>query len=160
MSEPTDTTETRSDAGQQTARRSLPPEPEIAVPGFPVVAVCSIVPVLGGLAWAGITLGLSYSSEIVVTGVLGAAIVLVVSLGALLVTSPWRKRPVSMQMTMWLAGTVIRLLATPIVGFLLYSAAPLDGTALTLSVGAVHLATLLTEAAVMSRLLGRAVAPG
>lgn len=140
-------------------RRQLPPEAEIAVPALPVISVCTLVPVLGAAAWAGFASGLGYSSQIVMTGVLGGALVLAITMVALVVTSPWTRRPISMHMTMWLAGTVIRLLATPAGAFLLYSAAPLDGTALTLSVGGIHLATLLTEAAVMSRLLGRAIMP-
>ena len=159
MNQQIDHLEAKTQAASEPLRRTLPPEQEIAVPATPVLVVCALVPVLGGAAWAGVATGLGYSSQIVMTGVLGAALVLAITMAALVVTSPWSRRPVSMQMTMWLAGTVIRLLATPAGAFLLYSAAPLDGTALTLSVGGIHLATLLTEAAVMSRLLGRAIVP-
>lgn len=141
------------------APRKLPAEPEIAVPGRPFVAACALTPLVGGALWAVGATGLGYSREIVATGVAGAAVVLVVSLATVMVVSPWKRRPASMQMTMWLAGTVMRFLATPALAFLLYSAAPLDGKALTLSVGVVHLATLITEATVMSRLLGRAAVP-
>ena len=134
-------------------------EQEVALPAMPLLLVCSMIPVLGGMAWAGVASGLGYPTSIILTGVLGSALVLLISLTALVVMSPWTRRPISLQMTMWLAGTVTRLLATPLGAFLLYSALPLDGKALTLAVGAVHLATLLTEAAVMSRLLGRAIAP-
>lgn len=135
-------------------------EPSLSIPALPVVLACVLAPVVGVATWLGVTLGFGYSQTVVISGVVGSAVVLVVTLVSMLVTSPWTLRPVGLQMTMWMAGTVVRLLATPALAFLLYSAAPLDGKALALSVGAVHLVTLITEASVMSRLLGRAITPG
>jgi len=131
----------------------------ISVAGKPLFAVCVAIPLVSGAAWAALAPGLGYDRSVTLSGPLGAGVVLVVSMLALLVVSPWVRRPASMQMTMWLAGTVVRFFVTPLLAFLLYSAAPLDGKALTLAVGGVHLVTLITEAAVMSRLLGRAIVP-
>jgi hypothetical protein len=108
--------------------------------------------VVAGLWSAAVTIR-SLGPQVFATGMLGIAVVTVIAIAGVLVMTPWKPRPVVDWMTMWLAGTVFRMLVTPIAAFLLYSALShaLAVKPLVLSVAATYLCTLLVEAAVVAR---------
>jgi hypothetical protein len=72
-----------------------------------------------------------------------------------LAMTPWKTRPMTDWWTMWLGAMVLRLLATPALAYLLYSAAPLSPEAMCLAVAASYLAALLAEAVGIARHVGR-----
>ncbi len=125
-------------------------EPIIALPTGRMVG--SIVG-LSGLTYVGwlavVRLG-GFGAEAVAAGLAGAAAVAVVGVAAALVMRPWRPRPVSSWVTWWLAGIVGRLLVTPALAYLLYSATPLSGTPLLLSVATTYVIVQCGEAAVLA----------
>ncbi len=125
-------------------------EPIIALPtGRMVESIVglSAVTCAGWLAviWLG-----GFEGEAGAAGVVGAATVAAVSVAAALLMRPWRPRPVSSWMTWWLAGIVGRLLVTPAVAYLLYSATSLSGTPLLLSVATTYVIVQCGEAAVVA----------
>ena len=117
-----------------------------------VVAIC----VLGWLAIA--TLG-GLSGPVEKSGIAGAAVVGAVAMLSLVILAPWKSRPFSAWMTMWLAATVARLIITPLATFLLYSVTAFDATALTISVAASYLLVLLAEVIVLAGSLHHVVQP-
>jgi hypothetical protein len=117
------------------------------------------VPATIGLAWWLVASALGFGPERALAGLAGAGVTLVCTVGSMVAIGPWVVRPVGIWMTLWLAGTVIRLLLAPLGTFLLYSATPLDAPALGISVGLTYLLTLLCEAAVLARYMSRAATP-
>jgi hypothetical protein len=134
-------------------------EPVLSMPTSRLVMGVLIAAGLTGAAWVGICLVIGQTAAIQAAGLVGAGVVAVVAAIGIVATTPWKTRPVTGWMTMWLAGTVIRMLATPAVTFLLYSAIPLNAMALTLSVAIAYLVVVLTEATIVARHVGRAVYP-
>jgi hypothetical protein len=131
------------------------PEPVVSLPTAAMLAVGILVPLLaGGTWWLAATLG-PWTAAAALAGLAGAAATAVATIVSTLVIGPWHERPVSLWMSIWLGGTVVRLLLTPALAFLLYSAAPLSPTALAGSVGITYLVTLLSEVAVIARHLRR-----
>ena len=65
--------------------------------------------------------------------------------------TPWRPRDLGMWMTMWMAATVLRLLLTPALAYLLYSATSLSGMALGLAIVTSYFLALLAEWVVLDR---------
>jgi hypothetical protein len=66
-------------------------------------------------------------------------------------------RPAIDWLTLWLAATVVRMLLTPVVAVLLYSALPLPPKAFFLAVAGSYLACLAAETVVLARSAGRAL---
>lgn len=126
-------------------------EPSIILPTqkllFAVIAACSIVSAL----WILITWILGSERLIILAGPVGACIVLTTSSLGVLVMNPWKSREISMWGTMWLAATVLRLLLTPSLTFLLYSATTFQGPALGLAVVSSYFAALMAEWVVLER---------
>ena len=126
-------------------------EPIIALPIGRMVG--SIVG-LSGLTYVGwlavVWLG-GFGIDAVAAGLAGSALVAAVGVAAALLMRPWRPRPVSSWMTWWLAGIVGRLLVTPVVAYLLYSATSLSGTALGLAIVFSYFLALLAEWVVLDR---------
>lgn len=138
---------------------ALPPlanEPVISLPTARLLGAVTVAAAITGSLWVGVTLMLGQASAVQTAGLVAAAIVAAVTIAGLLAITPWKTRPISAWMTFWLAGMVIRMLATPALTFLLYSAIPLNAPALTLSVAIVYLVVLMTEAIVVARHVGRA----
>ncbi len=78
----------------------------------------------------------------------GRAVVAVLPVALLgwLVVAPWKSRPAVDWITIWLAGTVIRLLLTPLASMAIYSLAPCDSREQFVgAVGACYFATVLCE---------------
>jgi hypothetical protein len=135
-------------------------EQTLAMPTSRLVMGVLLAAGLTGAAWVGICLVIiGQTAAIQAAGLVGAGVVAVVAAMGIVAMTPWKTRPVTGWMTMWLAGTVIRMLATPAVTFLLYSAIPLNAMALTLSVAIAYLVVVLTEATIVARHVGRVVYP-
>ncbi|MBM4112032.1 MAG: hypothetical protein FJ253_01460 [Phycisphaerae bacterium] len=96
----------------------------------------------------------------VVSSLLGSAVAVIVTIGGILVLSPWRTRPAGTWAMLWLAGTVGRLLVTPLVGLAVYSATPVGLEPFLLSLAGSYLACLAAEVAVSARGIARALAAG
>jgi hypothetical protein len=134
-------------------------EPTLTLPTGRIIAAMLLAAAFTGSAWVGIALALKMDATVQTAGLVGVAIVAVVCVLGLLAITPWKPRPVSTWMTLWLAGTVLRLFATPALTFLLYFAAPLNALAVTLSVALAYLIVLLTETAVIARHVSRVTQP-
>jgi hypothetical protein len=93
--------------------------------------------------------------ELTTSGLAGAGIVAGCTTVGLLAIAPWIERPAMMCVTMWLGQTVVRLLLTPVVTYLLYSATPLSGFQPLLAVGTIYAVTVIGEAMVFARYLQR-----
>jgi hypothetical protein len=88
---------------------------------------------------------------------LGAGAAGVVALLGAAILRPARVRAVSDWLTLWLAATVARMLLTPLLAVLLYSALPLPAKAFFLAVAGSYLACLAVETAVLARSAGGAL---
>lgn len=75
-----------------------------------------------------------------------AIAVLPVTLLGWVIVAPWKSRPAVDWITIWLAGTVIRLLLTPLASVAIYSLAPCGSREQFVgAVGACYFATVLCE---------------
>ncbi len=88
----------------------------------------------------------------------GPIVVLPIALLGWFVLAPWRSRSALDWMTIWLAGTVIRLLLTPLACLALYSAAPCDTAQFVAAVGGCYFAVLLFEVGMINSHLSRPAA--
>lgn len=113
------------------------------------VIVCTLVMV--GV-WSLIAALSAWSGESFIAGLVGAGAVGVVAILGVLIMRPWKRREVAEWMTMWLAATVFRLFGTPVLVYLLYSAAPeaMAAKPLALAVASTYFVTLLAEAAILA----------
>ena len=125
-------------------------EPIIALPTGRMVGSIVGLSALTYAGWLAVVWVGGFGVEAVPAGLAGAAVVAVVGVAAALLMRPWRPRPVSAWMTWWLGGIVVRLLVTPVVAYLLYSATSLSGTPLLLSVATTYVIVQCGEAAVLA----------
>ena len=88
-------------------------------------------------------------------GPAGAGLVMAVGFLVVVLMQPWRSRLVGDWVNIWFAGIIGRLLITPGAAYLLYSATPLSGPPLLLSVATSYVIVQITEAAVLSLHLKR-----
>ncbi len=86
--------------------------------------------------------------------------VLPVALLGWVITAPWRPRFAIDLITVWLAGTVVRLLLTPVVCLALYFQAPCDKGQFVAAVGACYFAIVLAEVGMIAFNLPRAAVGG
>ena len=91
----------------------------------------------------------------VLSGIEGIGVVLAGGFTSIIVLAPWKPRTVGTWMTLWLASTVIRLLVTPLLGFLIYSATRPEPVPYVLCLAGAYLLTLVTEVWAISRSLHR-----
>ena len=131
------------------------PETTMTMPTTHLVGAVVFGPLLACGLWMAIVAAGPWGREAVVAAPYGAATVLLVGLLGVLVMSPWRRRAMLDWWTMWLAATVLRLLLTPLAGYLLYSATSLDLEPFFLSIAASYFVTLLVEVAVLRRHVDR-----
>jgi hypothetical protein len=106
-------------------------------------------------AWAVVAWVVAPRREVLVAGGAGAGVVVAVSVLAVLVIRPWQVRPVSAWINWWLGAMVLRILLTPAVAYLLYSATALSLTPLMLSVAATYVVVQVSEAAAVAHYLKR-----
>ena len=125
-------------------------EPIITLPIGRMVGSIVGLSALTYVGWLAVVWLGRFGAEAVAAGLAGAALVAAVGVAAALLMRPWRPRPVSSWVTWWLAGIVGRLLVTPVVAYLLYSATPLSGTPLLLSVATTYVIVQCGEAAVLA----------
>ena len=133
-------------------------EPTFALPTVRLLMSVALSAALAGAGWVAVTLALGQPADVQWAGLMGAVVVLIVGLLGVLAMAPWRARPASTWMTLWLAATVLRMLAAPALTFLLYSATPLNAVALTLAVAVAYLIVLLTETVTIALSVSRATA--
>lgn len=127
-------------------------EPELSLPTRRLLTVMT----LATIAAAGGLVAGSAAYQTSPTGPLvGALLAALTSFGAVLMMAPWRTRPVTSWMSWWLGGTVLRLLVTPVLAYLLYSATALDATPLALGVAVTYICILFTETGVLAAYLKR-----
>ena len=129
-------------------------EPVTALP-----ALRMVVTVIGaGLAtiagWAAVT-ALTGRTATIMSAAAGATLVTGVSTLSLLAIGPWKSREIGTWANLWLAALVGRLLLTPALAYLLYSATPLSLTPLMLSVGVTYVVVQVSEAAAVAASLKR-----
>lgn len=135
-------------------------EPIFALPARLLLLSVALAACFTGAVWVAVALLLSQPPDVQWAGLTGAGVVLLVSEAGVLAMTPWRARPASMWMTLWLAGMVVRMLAVPALTFLLYFAAPLNAMALTVAVALAYLIVLLTETVTLARHVGRGTSVG
>lgn len=133
-------------------------EVTFALPTTRLLMSVALAAAMAGAGWVAVAIVIGQPPDVQWAGLMGAGVVLVVGVLGVLAMAPWRARPTSTWMTLWLAGTVIRMLAAPALTFLLYFATPLNAVALTLAVAVAYLIVLLTETVVISHSVSRATA--
>lgn len=127
-------------------------EPSLALPARRLAATALLAPAVAGGGVALVAQVLDHAA-LRVAAAPGAGLVAAVVLASLLAIAPHRVRLLGDWMNWWLGGITARLLVTPLLTLLLYSATSLDATALGLSVCIPFLVTVLAEAAVLARSL-------
>lgn len=150
------TTTPQREDGQAGAKRASG-EPVIALPTARLVMVtlgaCAMAgaasSLLARIAWPG--------QGLAVVGPASAAVAAVAMVGGLLAVAPWKARPIGLWPTFWLASTVLRMLLTPILAYLLYSATPFGAAAVAINVVAAYLLALAGEVVVLAGFLKRAL---
>jgi hypothetical protein len=130
-------------------------EPSLALPTWRMLLTIGAGTVATFLGWAVVTSIVAPGREILGAGGAGAVTVAAVSVLAVLVICPWRIRPVSAWINWWLGAMVLRILLTPVVAYLLYSATALGLTPLMLSVAATYVVVQVSEAAAVAHYLKR-----
>ena len=129
-------------------------EPVTALPTLRMVLT-----VIGaGLAtiagWTVVT-ALTGHTATILPAVAGATLVTGISTLSLIAIGPWKPREMGTWANLWLAALVGRLLLTPALAYLLYSATPLSLTPLMLSVGVTYVVVQVSEAATVAASLNR-----
>ncbi len=131
-------------------------EPTFTLPtGRLLVTVCAVA-AAAAAAWTFVT-ALLGPPDTIAAGFAGATVVAVVTIGSVLAIRPWKRRPVSAWTTLWLAALIGRLVLTPAIAYLLYSATPLGLMPLMLSVAVAYVVVQISEAAALASSLKRIV---
>lgn len=136
--------------GQATTTASGTEDPTLALPTLRLLAALVTAGAGTALGWLAVVRVAGYGGDVAAAGAAGSALVVGVSAASLLAILPWRVRPVSSWVNAWLAAIVLRLVLTPAMAYLLYSAAPLSGTPLLLSVATAYVIVQICEAAVLA----------
>jgi hypothetical protein len=138
-----------SDAGSR--------EPSLALPTWRMLLTIAAGTAATFLGWAVVTSIVAPGREVLVAGGAGAAVVAAVSVLGALVICPWRTRAVGDWINWWMGSMVLRILLTPVVAYLLYSATALSLTPLMLSVAVTYVVVQVSEAAAVAHYLKRVV---
>lgn len=135
-------------------------EERVTLPGARLLAWTGGIGAACAGAWLAACVAGPWGDATLRTGLIGIGAVTLLAMLGILAINPWKARPVATWMTVWLALTVFRLLGTPVVIFVLYSASSpaLLPTPLALSVGIAYMATLFAEALTVSNHLKRTLA--
>ncbi len=129
-------------------------EPVITLPAWRLVKTVVVAAIAAMAAWSLVVAATGRVSTIVPAAA-GATLVAGISILSLMVIQPWTPRAVGSWANLWLAALVGRLLLTPAVAYLLYSATQLSLTPLMLSVGVTYVVVQISEAAAMASHLHR-----
>ena len=130
-------------------------EPVMAMPTRLLLSAMVVTSLLVTGLWSAVVAIGPWGSVEFKSGLIGIGTTAAMAIVGLLVMTPWKQRPMGDWMTLWLAGTVFRLLGTPVVLYLLYSAASAAGSApavkpLALSVALTYLVMVLAEAGIIA----------
>ncbi len=106
-----------------------------------------------GAVWAAIAWGIGRSGMEILAGPAGAAVVAVAGGAGLMAIMPWRKRLLSLWISIWLGQTLVRMILAPSLAYLLYSAASFPGPSLWLAVGSTYVIAVFVEAGILARFL-------
>ncbi|MCZ6836727.1 MAG: hypothetical protein O7G85_13200 [Planctomycetota bacterium] len=115
--------------------------------------------IASSLIWMLVVSIASLSRQTMLAGPVGAGLVAFTTLLGILVMSPWQTREISLWWTMWLASMVLRLLLTPALAFLLYSATSFSPEAMCLAVAASYFLTLGAEVVVIQNHVSSVLQP-
>ncbi len=105
-------------------------------------------------AWSAVT-ALTGRTATIASAAAGATLVTCTSILSLMVIQPWKPRAMGTWANLWLAALVGRLLFTPALAYLLYSATPLSLNPLMLSVAVTYVVVQISEAAAVAAHLHR-----
>ena len=105
-------------------------------------------------AWSAVT-ALTGRTSTITAAAAAATLVAGISILSLVVIRPWKPRAMGTWANLWLAALVGRLLLTPALAYLLYSATPLSLTPLMLSVAVTYVIVQISEAAALAAHLKR-----
>jgi len=105
-------------------------------------------------AWS-VVAALTGRTSTIMAATAGAALVVCTSILSLMVIQPWKPREMGTWANLWLAALVGRLLLTPALAYLLYSATRLSLTPLMLSVAVTYVIVQISEAAALAANLKR-----
>ena len=129
-------------------------EPTVALPTRQLLVTIGVTAAATAAAWMVIA-ALAGPADAIGAGAAGAAVVALVSIASMLAIRPWLARPISEWTTMWLAALIGRLLLTPVLAYLLYSATPFAMMPLLLSVAVTYVIVQISEAASLALYLKR-----
>ncbi len=129
-------------------------EPVTALPALRMVLTVVGAGLATMAAWTVVTM-LTGRTAPIVPAAAGAILVIGISTLSLLAIGPWKPRAMGTWANLWLAALVGRLLLTPALAYLLYSATPLSLTPLMLSVAVTYIIVQISEAAALAAHLNR-----
>ena len=132
-------------------------EPVTALPALRMVLTVIGAGLVTIAAWTVVTM-LTGRTATIVPAAAGVTLVTGISTLSLLAIGPWKSREIGTWANLWLAALVGRLLLTPALAYLLYSATPLSLTPLMLSVGVTYVVVQVSEAAALTAYLKRIAA--
>ncbi len=130
-------------------------EPNISLPTTRMLLAIFLSSLAACLAWMAVVKLGDFEPGTMAAGPAGAGLVMVIGFLVVVLMQPWRSRLVGDWVNIWLAGIIGRLLITPAAAYLLYSATPLSGSPLLLSVATSYVIVQIGEAAVLSLHLKR-----
>ncbi len=117
-----------------------------------ITVIASAVATIAG--WSAVT-ALTGRTSTITAAAAAATLVAGISILSLVVIRPWKPRAMGTWANLWLAALVGRLLLTPALAYLLYSATPLSLTPLMLSVAVTYVIVQISEAAALAAHLKR-----
>ncbi len=117
-----------------------------------LIMIAAVLATLAG--WSAVTALIGVTGTIPAAAA-GATLVAGISIVSLVAIGPWKTRAMGTWATLWLAALVGRLLLTPALAYLLYSATPLSLTPLMLSVAVTYVIVQISEAAALAAYLKR-----
>ena len=129
-------------------------EPVTTLPAGRLVKTVVVATIAALAAWS-LVVAATGRIPTIVPAAAGATLVAAISILSLVVIQPWKPRAVGTWANLWLAALVGRLLLTPPLAYLLYSATPLSLTPLMLSVAATYVIVQISEAAALAAYIKR-----
>lgn len=125
-------------------------EPAIALPTGRLLAAASGAAIAVGGGWVVVALIVGAAPPMVRVGLWSAAIVMVAMTAGLLVIAPWRTRPIGLWMSLWLGGTLVRLIVAGGLAYVLYSATQVSEWSVLAGVGGAYFLALISEVIVLA----------
>ncbi len=124
------------------------------LPAWRLIKTVVVATIAARAAWSRVVAATGRVPTIVPAAA-GATLVAGISILSLVVIGPWKPRAVGSWANLWLAALVGRLLLTPALAYLLYSATQLSLTPLMLSVAATYVIVQISEAAALAAYIKR-----